>query len=174
MPSWIQRYARQLRHRFLDRNANHALPPVARERIVQAIAASEALHTGQIRVYVETALPWSYIRRDAPARDRALMEFSKQRVWDTEHNNGVLIYLLLAEHAIEIVADRALARQVSTAQWQAIVAQLRTDLRSNQYEDALRKAITGVSALLEQHFPRNAASHDDAGNELPDAPVVRA
>ena len=142
----------------------------ARERIAQAIAASEAKHTGQIRVYVETALPWSYIRRDAPARERAVMEFAKQRVWDTEHNNGVLIYLLLTEHAIEIVADRAVARRVETAQWQSIISTLSKDLRSNQYEAALRQAIAQVSLLLERDFPRGTQNAD---NELADAPIVR-
>ena len=170
MGSWLQRLGRQLRHRILDRDASYALPQAARERIAQAIAASETMHTGQIRVYVETALPWSYIRRDAPARERAVMEFSKQRVWDTEHNNGVLIYLLLTEHAIEIVADRAVARRVDTAQWHRIIAGLAGDLRGGLYEEALKKAITQVSQLLEQNFPRQSAVAD---NELPDIPIVR-
>ena len=170
MGNWVQRLGRQLKHRILDRDASHTLPQAARERIAQAIAASEAQHTGQIRVYVETALPWSYIRRDAPARERAVMEFAKQRVWDTEHNNGVLIYLLLTEHAIEIVADRAVARRVDTAQWQAIIASLGGDLRNGQYEEALRKAIAQVSQLLVKDFPRG--SHP-ADNELADAPIVR-
>ena len=170
MGNWVQRLGRQLKHRILDRDASHALPQAARERIAQAIAASEAKHTGQIRVYVETALPWSYIRRDAPARERAVMEFAKQRVWDTEHNNGVLIYLLLTEHAIEIVADRAVARRVETAQWQSIISTLSKDLRSNQYEAALRQAIAQVSLLLERDFPRGTQNAD---NELADAPIVR-
>lgn len=170
MGNWLQRLGRQLRHRILDRDASYALPQAARERIAHAIAASEAGHTGQIRVYVETALPWSYIRRDAPARERAVMEFSKQRVWDTEHNNGVLIYLLLTEHAIEIVADRAVARHVDTAQWGCIIAGLAEDLRSGLYEEALKKAITQVSQLLERDFPRQSATAD---NELPDVPIVR-
>ncbi len=172
MPGLINRWGRQLRHRFSDRDATHALPMAARERIAAAIAASEAQHTGQIRVYVETALPWSYIRRDAPARERALMEFSKQRVWDTEHNNGVLIYLLLTEHAIEIVADRALARCVSSAQWQHIVGTLSADLRNGSYEEALLAAVAQVSLLLIAQFPRTGPAHL-LDNELPDAPLVR-
>ena len=171
MPGWINRWARQLRHRFVDRDATHALPADARERIAQAITASEALHTGQIRVYVATALPWSYIRRDAPVRERALMEFSKLRVWDTEHNNGVLIYLLLADHAIEIVADRALARCVDSAQWKSIIGKLSANLHGDSYEQALLAAVEQVSALLTQQFPRTGDALGD--NELPDAPVVR-
>ncbi|MCS4296188.1 putative membrane protein [Comamonas sp. BIGb0152] len=171
MGHWLQRWGRQLRHRFLERDASHALPDDARQRLAQAIAASEAKHSGQIRVYVESALPWSYIRRDAPARERAVMQFGKQRVWDTEHNNGVLIYLLLTDHAIEIVADRAVSRCVSGPQWQAMVESLATDLRSGQYEKALLAAIGQVSRHLEQQFPRSAQS-PATDNELDDNPLV--
>jgi uncharacterized membrane protein len=120
---------------------------------------------------VESALPWSYIRRDAPARERAVMQFGKQRVWDTEHNNGVLIYLLLTDHAIEIVADRAVSRCVSGPQWQAMVESLATDLRSGQYEKALLAAIGQVSRHLEQQFPRSVQS-PALDNELDDNPLV--
>jgi uncharacterized membrane protein len=171
MGHWLQRWGRQLRHRFLERDASHALPDDARQRLAQAIAASEAKHSGQIRVYVESALPWSYIRRDAPARERAVMQFGKQRVWDTEHNNGVLIYLLLTDHAIEIVADRAVSRCVSGPQWQAMVESLATDLRSGQYEKALLAAIGQVSRHLEQQFPRSVQS-PALDNELDDNPLV--
>lgn len=171
MGHWLQRWGRQLRHRFLERDASHALPDDARQRLAQAIAASEAKHSGQIRVYVESALPWSYIRRDAPARERAVMQFGKQRVWDTEHNNGVLIYLLLTDHAIEIVADRAVSRCVSGPQWQAMVESLATDLRSGLYEKALLAAIGQVSRHLEQQFPRSAQS-PATDNELDDNPLV--
>ena len=104
-------------------------------------------------------------------RERALMMFSKLRVWDTEHNNGVLIYLLLAEHAIEFVADRALSAQVDHAQWQAIVDRLGARLRSGEFEDGLTQALEEVSALLVAQFPTG----DDgvSPNELPDS-VVRA
>ncbi len=171
MGHWLQRWGRQLRHRFLEHDASHALPDDARQRLAQAIAASEARHSGQIRVYVESALPWSYIRRDAPARERAVMQFGKQRVWDTEHNNGVLIYLLLTDHAIEIVADRAVSRCVSGPQWQAMVDSLAADLRSGQYEKALLAAIGQVSRHLEQQFPRGATPWA-ADNELDDQPLI--
>ncbi|QMV71436.1 TPM domain-containing protein [Comamonas piscis] len=167
MGHWLQRWGRQLRHRFLERDASYALPDDARQRLAHAIAASEAKHSGQIRVYVESALPWSYIRRDAPARERAVMQFGKQRVWDTEHNNGVLIYLLLTDHAIEIVADRGVSRCISGPEWQAMVNSLATDLRSGQYEKALLAAIGQVSRHLELQFPRNAQSAPST-NELDD------
>src|SRR5439155_17490452 len=92
----------------------------ALQRAQQRVAASETGHSGEIRVCVEAGLPWSYLRRHATPRERAVAMFGKLRVWDTEHNNGVLIYLLLAEHAIEIVADRGLSRHVAAAQWRTV------------------------------------------------------
>ena len=170
MGNWIQRLGRQLKHRILDRDASHALPQAARERIAQAIAASEAKHTGQIRVYVETALPWSYIRRDAPARERAVMEFAKQRVWDTEHNNGILIYILLEPHAIEIVADRGYNRCVAQNTWQDITDRLRERFQQHDYLQGLSQALDRITDTMAQCYPADPA-HVRTEN-LPNAPVI--
>ena len=113
-------------------------------------------------------MPWSYIRRGAPARERAITMFGKLRVWDTADNNGVLIYLLLAEHAIEIVADRGLNAHVSTEQWRDIVATMRDAFRAGRFEDGLNAAIDAVDELLARHFPAQADTHNP--NELPNAP----
>ena len=123
---------RLLKHRRLDEaDAKRLLGDGALQRIEARVAASESRHSGEIRVCVEAGLPLSYVRRAAPVRERAVMMFGKLRVWDTEHNNGVLIYLLLAEHAIEIVADRGVNTRVGAAQWQDLVDVLRTDLRAS-------------------------------------------
>ena len=112
-------WLRILKHSRLDAaDTTRLLGAGALQRIEARVAASEAGHSGEIRVSVEAGLPLSYLRRDASARERAVMLFGKLRVWDTEHNNGVLIYLMLAEHAIEIVADRGLARRVDPGEWQ--------------------------------------------------------
>ena len=101
---------RLLKHRWFDeRDAARALGPQGLARIEGLVAESEHHHNGQIRVCVEAGLPTSYIRRRASAHERALALFGKLGVWDTEQNNGVLIYLLLAEHTIANVADRGLA-----------------------------------------------------------------
>jgi uncharacterized membrane protein len=101
------RLLRLLKHRCLDeRDARRLLDEAALDRLQQRIALSERLHQGEIRICIEAGLPLSYLWRRATPRDRAVALFAKLGVWDTEHNNGVLIYLLLAEHAIEIVADR--------------------------------------------------------------------
>lgn len=149
-----QRLARWWRHRWLDvGDAHRLLPDAAQERLEQRIAASEQLHTGEVCICVEAALPTSYLLREATARERAVAMFGKLRVWDTEHNNGVLIYLLLAEHAIEVVADRGLNAHVDAARWQAMVAGLGGAVRRGALEDGLTAALGEVSALLVRHFP---------------------
>lgn len=165
-------FKRLLRHRLWDEDdARHVLPADALERLQQRVAASEARHTGEIRVCIEAGLPLSYLWRDAPARERAVTMFAKLRVWDTEHNNGVLIYLLLAEHRIEIVADRALARLVDEAQWQRLVDGMSEAFRAGRFEAGLNDAIDAVDSLLAHHFPRDANSAARL-NELPDEPVL--
>lgn len=165
------RISRILKHRWHDEtDTQRALDPAALARIEQRIAASEKLHGGEIRVCVEAGLPLSYLWRDATPRERAIAMFGKLRVWDTEQNNGVLIYLLLAEHAIEFVADRGLAQRVDAAQWQAMVDRLGLRLRNGEFEDGLTQALEEVSALLVAHFPAERGGANP--NELPDA-VVR-
>lgn len=163
---------RFLRHRFWDEeDARRVLPAEALARLQQRVAASEARHTGEIRVCAEASLPLSYLWRDATARERAITMFAKLRVWDTEHNNGVLIYLLLAEHRIEIVADRAVARRVAADHWQQLVDTMGAAFRAGHFEQGLGDAIDAVDALLVQHFPRGAGAATRL-NELPDEPLL--
>ncbi len=173
---WIRLLLRQLWQG--ERAAWQAVPDGMAERLMRRVRASEERHTGQIRVCVEGALPLSYAWRagrqaavGAVVRQRALTWFGRLRVWDTEHNNGVLIYLLLSEHRIEIVADRGLQRCASTPDWQAIVTRLGTHLRGEDFESGLTQALEEVSALLVTHFARVPDAADD--NELPDL-IVRA
>lgn len=175
----MARWGRLVRHLWWDERASRRwLDDAAAERLRHRVAASEARHRGEIRVCVEAALPlgWLWPPPDEAAlaarvRERALAWFGRLRVWDTEDNAGVLIYLLLAERAIEIVADRALARRVPPAHWQAVVERLRADLQTASPEAALAGAIDAVDAWLCQHFPADGQRPNP--NELPDA-VVRA
>ena len=165
------RIARILRHRWLDaRDAHQAVPPAMVERLMRRVAASEARHSGEVRICVEAALPTGYLWQALRARDRAITLFGKLRVWDTEHNNGVLIYLLLAERAIEIVADRGINAHVNNEQWQAMAQRMSAAFREARYEDGLTQALEEVSALLVAHFPLDAGKAHH--NELPDAPLV--
>jgi uncharacterized membrane protein len=168
----MNRLLRLLKHRWVDeRDAARLVSADALARIEQRVAASEARHSGEIRVCIEAGLPLSYLWRGAPPRERAVTMFGKLRVWDTEHNNGVLIYLLLAEHAIEIVADRGLDRHVGSARWQEILGTMREAFRAGRFEDGLNQAVDAVGALLLQHFP--LAEGQVNPNELPDRPVMR-
>lgn len=167
-----------LKHRWLDSSdTRRRVDDAMAERLAGRVGASERRHSGEIRVCVEAALPLSYLwrlGRHAPmkalVRQRAMSWFGRLRVWDTAGNNGVLIYLLLAEHAIEIVADRGLARRVPAADWHALAARLGQALHQGRYEDGLTDALAEVSALLVAHFP--ASGDAPGGNELPDAPVL--
>ena len=166
-----QKLKRILKHRWLDdSDTRRAVPPELLHHLTRRVAASEQRHTGEVRICVEAALPLSYLWRGAKARERAVMMFGKLRVWDTEHNNGVLIYLLLADHAIELVADRGLNQHVSAAQWQAMVQHLGAAIKEGRFEDGLTQALEEVSAVLVQHFP--LAEGESNPNELPNAPML--
>ena len=167
----MNKLLRLLKHRWLDEtDARRAFGDAGLKRVEERVAASEGAHSGEIRVCIEAGLPLSYLWRNATARERAIAMFGKLRVWDTAQNNGVLIYLLLAEHHIEIVADRGLNDRVSQEQWQALVQHMAEDFRAGRFEKGLNDAIDVVDRLLRLHFPRGA---DDADtNELPNAPVL--
>ena len=162
---------RILRHSSLGAaDVRRAVPPDLLERLGHRVSASEQRHTGEIRIYIEAGLPLSYLWRKAAVRERAVMLFGKLGVWDTEHNNGVLIYLLLAERSIELVADRGLNQRISTQEWQAMVKHLGTALHAGRYEEGLTQALEEVSAALVQHFPLQAGLL--RRNELPDLPLL--
>lgn len=168
----MNRWLRILKHRWTDEtDAARALGPEALQRLEQRVAASERRHSGEIRLCVEAGLPLSYLWRGATARQRAVTMFGKLRVWDTEANNGVLIYLLLAEHAIEVVADRGLARAVPPETWQQLVAGMREAFRAGRFEAGLTEAVDRVDALLVAHFP--LAEGQANPNELPDRADLR-
>ncbi|KKW66888.1 hypothetical protein AAV94_13680 [Lampropedia cohaerens] len=163
---------RLLRHRWDEPQARRLMTPTLQRSLAEQISRSEATHTGQIAIYVEGGLPGHYVREDKTARDRAWALFGKLGVWDTADNNGVLIYLLIAEHAIEIVADRGLRARLDDAAWQPVVEHLGTALRAGDYARGLQLAVEEVGVLLAAHFPR----HDPATrqpNEVPDMPGFR-
>lgn len=166
------RWRRIAAHLWQDeRDTRRVLGVPAQQRLHDRIAASERGHSGEIRVCVEGGLPWSYLWRRASARERAVTMFGKLRVWDTEHNNGVLIYLLLAEHRIELVADRGLTRQVDQAQWDALAAAMSSAFKNGQVETGLAQAIDTVGAWMHRHFA--LAEGQTERNELPDTVFIR-
>ncbi len=162
---------RWTRHLWLDAaDARRILTPAGLVRLEQAVQASEARHLGELRLCVEASLSASDLWRGVSPRQRAVALFSQLRVWDTAHNNGVLIYLLLAERRIEILADRGLHARTPQAVWQALTDRLAASLQSGQFEAGLTQAVQDVGALLRQHFPADGTPSNP--NELPDAVVL--
>jgi uncharacterized membrane protein len=167
----MNKLLRILKHRWLDeRDARRALGDEALARIEARVAQSERRHGGEIRVCVEAGLPLSYLWRNASSRERAIAMFGKLRVWDTEDNNGVLIYLLLAEHRIEIVADRGIHRHVPPERWRSLLQEMAADFKAGHFEQGLNAAIDVVDGVLAEHFPLAAGQRNV--NELPDAPSL--
>ena len=167
----MSRLMRVLNHGWRDpADARRALGAGAVERLAKRVRQSELAHSGEIRVCVEAGLPLSYLWRGAAARERAMTLFGKLGVWDTEHNNGVLIYLLLADHRIEIVADRGIDAHVGAAQWRTLVDGMAAAFQAGRFEDGLNAAIDAVGGRLAEHFPLATGARN--ANELPDAPVI--
>ncbi|HEU4353863.1 MAG TPA: TPM domain-containing protein [Burkholderiales bacterium] len=146
---------------------SRAFPASAMAAIEQAIAKSEREHSGEVRFAVEPALHTSALLAGESARERALEVFSLLRLWDTEARNGVLIYLLLADRDIEIVADRGL-NVVTAVEWEAICKSMEQALRRGEFQQALVDGVQAVSRLVARHCPRRAMDR----NELPDRPAV--
>jgi uncharacterized membrane protein len=169
----FNRFLRTLRHRWTD-ESHRTFSDASLRKLQALIAASESQHSGEIRLCIESGLPNSYLlRADAMPellRQRALAQFGRLRVWDTEHNNGVLIYLCLAEHAIELVADRGVHRRVAPGHWGDVVSKLGSALSKGDVEGGLAQAVQEVSTVLSEHFPLKRG--DVNVNELPDSPVV--
>jgi TPM domain len=145
-------------------------PPQLLARIEARIGEIERRHPGEVRFAVEHALELGDLISGLTSRERALEVFGLLRVWDTEHNNGVLIYVLHAEHAVEIVADRGLARAVPQHEWDALCRQVEGEFRARRYGPGAMAAVEGAARLLERYssgVPRAAAR-----NELPDQPLL--
>ena len=136
--------------------------------IEQATKASETAHTGEIRFVVEGALDGTPLFEGQSARQRAIDVFSQLRIWDTEHNNGVLVYLLLADRDVEIVADRGIHSKVGSREWENICRRMETCFKQADYEGGVVGGIQAVTQKLIKHFPASGAGR----NELPDKPVV--
>ncbi len=160
---------RILRHLAMTQwQVNRAFPSATLSAIEQAIKASETAHLGEVRFVVEGALDGAPLFSGQSARERAIDLFSQLRMWDTEHNNGVLIYLLLADHDVELVADRGIHAKAGSHEWEAICRDMETAFKTAHFEAGVVRGIQAVTRQLTKHFPAQTGSR----NELPDRPVV--
>jgi hypothetical protein len=151
-----------------DGQVKKAFPPGTLSNIERAIKASETAHVGEIRFAVEGGLDGAPLFKGQSARDRAVELFSQLRVWDTQHNTGVLIYLLLADRAVEIVADRGIHAKVESQEWNKVCHQMEAALGQSNFEGGVVSGVQAVTQHLVKHFPADGPN----ANELPDKPVA--
>ena len=162
----IQRFLKHIL--FTDAQVRRAFAPATLQAIEQAIQSSEKQHSGEIRFAVEGGLDGMRLAKSQTARERAIEVFSQLGVWDTERNNGVLIYVLLADRAVEIVADRGIDAKAGSASWDAICKDMQTEFSKAAFQTGAVNGIAAVAAVIATHFPPDGADV----NELPDAPVL--
>lgn len=149
---------------FLPGAQQRAFPPAVLKSIEDEIGASETLHDGELRVAIEGSLDMGPVWRGLSGRERAIELFSQLRVWDTEHNSGVLIYLLLADHDIEIVADRGISARVDQREWEQINRTMEEAFRAQQFEQGALTGIRAITTLLAHHFPTDGNNPDELSN----------
>ena len=148
--------------------AARAFPRRTLAAIEGAIRASETAHNGELRFAIEAGLHPLPLVKGQSVRERANEVFANLRVWDTEHNSGVLIYVQLVERRIEIVADRGISAKVAQGEWDAICRSMERAFREGRYEQGALEAIANATRLLARHFPPRGEN----ANELPDQPVL--
>jgi uncharacterized membrane protein len=160
---------RWIRHLVSGARVRRWFPRATLDAIHKAIAAGEPRHLGEICFAIERSMPVRDLVRGCSVRERAQEAFARLRVWDTHANNGVLIYVLLAERAIEIIADRGIAARVEQSEWEAVCARMRERFAAGDYERGAIDGVTAVSDILVRHFPADGSKRE---NELSDVPVV--
>lgn len=164
-------WSRWFRHTFATRAAlRRAFPSEALDRIEAAVDASERLHSGEIRVAIESALEPGDVARGKTPRSRALEVFAALGVWDTDANNGVLVYVLLADHDVEIVADRGFNERVPAAAWTAVCEDMQREFRAGRYAEGVVAGVGEIGRIIGAHYPQRPGQRDE--DELPNRPAL--
>jgi uncharacterized membrane protein len=147
-------------------------PSATLDAIEQAIGRAEQTHAGEIRFAIETSLTPQHILNDVGSRARALEVFAHLRVWDTEHNNGALIYVQMADRSVEIVADRGFQGRVSPAEWEAVCRLMEEHFRAGRFKIGSIAGVDAIGNLLSRHFPPIPGQTAQSHNQLPDRPTL--
>jgi uncharacterized membrane protein len=147
-------------------------PSATLDAVEQAIARAEQSHAGEIRFAIETALTPLHILNGVAPRARALEVFAHLGVWDTEHNNGVLIYVQLADRVVEIVADRGLTGRVSPSEWEAVCRLMEEHFRAGRFKEGSIAGVDAIGNILTRHFPPSSEQPLQSHNQLPDRPTL--
>ncbi len=164
-------WGRWFRHLFAFEHSMHrAFPAAALDAIEHAIDESERTHTGEIRFAIESALEPGRVWRGATPRERALEVFAALGVWDTAANNGVLVYVLLADHDVEIISDRGFNRKVDSDRWNAICDDMEQYFRAGRFQEGAVAGVKAVGRLIAAHYPLPPGGHDR--DELPNRPAL--
>jgi len=160
---------RILKHLSFPRwRVRQVFPKNALRAIEAAVQASEQTHDGELRFVVEGGMDLPHLLRGLTARQRAVEVFAQLRVWDTEHNSGVLIYVQLADRQVEILADRGIHQKVGTPAWQRICGDMEKAFGAGHFQAGAVAGVAAVGRVLAEHFPARA----DKPDELPDTPVI--
>ncbi|WP_034293982.1 TPM domain-containing protein [Herbaspirillum sp. RV1423] len=161
----MNKFSRILKHLGSTRvAARRAFPSATLQAIQSCIAAGEALHRAEVRVVVEAALPFPALLRGESARARAHELFSHYRIWDTEENSGVLVYVNLADHRVEIVTDRAVGRALKRADWEAVCSTITQGFAGRIYHDGILQALAQMNQMLALHFPQSTQHKNEISN----------
>jgi uncharacterized membrane protein len=164
-------WGRWFRHAFATQAAlRRAFPPAALAAIERAVDESERSHAGEIRVAIEAALDPGHVRAGRTPRDRALEVFAQLGVWDTHANNGVLIYVLLADRDVEIVADRGFNGRVAPGQWTAVCGDMERHFRAGNFREGALVGVREVGRIIATHYPQQPGQRDE--DELPNRPAL--
>lgn len=165
----MNKFSRALRHLSTTRySGKKAFPCATLTAIQKAIAAGESVHRAEIRLIVEPSLELSAILAGVSSRARAHELFSQYRIWDTEENCGILIYIELADHQVEIVADRGIARLIPSHEWHAVCKTMTTGFAQGAYHDSVLAGIQQLNAVLKEHFPDTGTQ----ANQLSNKPIL--
>jgi|SRR5882757_88529 len=147
-------------------------PKATLDAIEQAVARAERTHAGEIRFAIETSLAPLHVINEMSPRARALEVFAHLKVWDTEYNNGVLIYVQLADRDVEIVADRGFQGRVTQSEWEAVCRLMEEHFRAGRYQAGAIAGVDAVGTLLARHYPSQADQLAPGHNQLPDRPTL--
>ena len=164
--SELKRFARHVS--MTPWKARSAFPDKVMDAIQHEITEQEKRHHGEVRFVVERELTTAQLWAGLTSRQRAIEVFSMLQVWNTEENTGILVYVLLADHKVEVVADRGIQKRVAAEEWGAIVKTMEAQFRAGQFEAGALAGVRAASDLLARHFPGSA---DDV-NQLPDRPLL--
>ncbi|WP_019141707.1 TPM domain-containing protein [Noviherbaspirillum massiliense] len=161
--------SRLLRHLCTNsRSGQRAFPAPTLKAIEAAIAEGETRHRAEVRLIIEAALNAQAVLGGMTARERARELFAHYRIWDTEENCGVLVYINLADHQVEIVADRGVGRAIAANDWQGICRMMTAGFARGDFHHSVLSALGHLHDLLAAHFPDDGSSR----NQLPDRPVI--